>query len=314
MNANLTPSCLDTTELSVEKKEEAAWLLDRRQQLEKLKRRLHREERLDLVAILEGCGQDFRLVCKDKGHLRVVKTHCKKRWCPMCAPMLAAERVAVVEKIVAAFQWPLILNLTVINVEAITAADLRGILKAFRKFRQRGIGKLIRGGFASVEISHTGNGWHPHLHIICDCEWLSLTTTPPKRWWSDARKAATYREASSEVEREWSQCVRQKQSNVFVQRVKTQSRARKAAREQIKYTLKGEDLAKCEGEAGELIDAMKKVRLYRGFGSCYRLKLDEEAERKPCACETCGCIQWEPEECEQARELSAARKERRKRR
>jgi len=306
-------SCLDTTELSVEKNEEAAWLLDRRKQLEKLKRRLRNEDRQDLLQILNGCGEDFRLVCKDKGHLRVVKTHCKKRWCPMCAPMLAAERVDKVLEIVGRFQWPLILNLTVVNTETITTKDLRRILKAFRKFRQRAIGKLIRGGFASVEITNTGNGWHPHLHIICDCEWLSLTTRPPKKWWSEAKREAAFREASAEVQREWSQCVGQASSNVYIQRVATKSRAKKAALEQIKYTVKGEDLAKCEGKVSEVIDAMKGVRLFIGFGSCYRVKIEAEEKRTPCACEKCGCIQWEPEECEQRRELHAARKERRKR-
>lgn len=309
----VSPSCLDTTELTVEKKEEAAWLLDRRNQLDKLKRRLTKEGRSDLRTVLDSCGEDFRLVCKDKAHLRIVKTHCKKRWCPMCAPMLAAERCAKVVKIVSSFQWPLIVNLTVQNVETVTAKDLRGILKSFRKFRQRGIGKLIRGGFASCEVTHTGNGWHPHLHIICDCEWLSLTTRPPRKWQTAEAKKATYRAASEEMEREWSQCVGQKTSNVFVQRVNTAAGAEKAAREQIKYTLKGEDLAKCEGSAGQLIDALKKVRLYRGFGSCYRLKPEELEERTPCACEKCGCVQWIPEELHQEQEYRAAKKDRRRR-
>jgi len=308
-----SPSCLDTTELSVEKIEGAAWLLDRLKLHEKLKDRLQREGRGDLVAILESCGKDFRLVCKDKGHLRLVKTHCKKRWCPLCAPMLAAERVATIQSIVARFQWPLIVNYTMSNVEDLSKATLRKLLRAFRKFRQRGIGKLMRGGFASLEISHTGNGWHPHVHTICDCEWLSLETVPPKRWWSAERIADNYQRAGAELSREWAQCIGQPMANVHIQRVATSSRAKKAAVEQIKYTLKGQDLVECEGEASEAIDAIQRVRLYRGFGSCYRLKLDEEVERTPCACEKCGCIQWEPEEAEQNREFREHKKASRRR-
>jgi hypothetical protein len=153
-----------------------------------------------------------------------------------------------------------------------------------------------------LEISHTGNGWHPHLHIICDCEWLSLETPPPKPWWNREDKAAAYQGAAAEVSREWAQCAKQCTSNVYIQRVKTGARAEKATKEQIKYTLKGEDLVKCKGRASELIDAMKSVRLYRGFGNCFRVKVEDKVERTPCPCSSCGCIQWEPEECEQRRE------------
>jgi hypothetical protein len=56
----------------------------------------------------------------------------------------------------------------------------------------------------------------------------------------------------------------------------------------MKYTVKPGDLVNCKGSAATVIRAMKSTRLFRGFGSCYRLRLDDEPGKGPCTCEACG--------------------------
>jgi len=55
----------------------------------------------------------------------------------------------------------------------------------------------------------------------------------------------------------------------------------------MKYSVKPGDLLACKGKASDVIRAMKSTRLFRGFGSCYKLKLDTEP-KAPCTCDACG--------------------------
>lgn len=48
------------------------------------------------------------------------------------------------------------------------------ILKHFRALRALPVWKKTqRGGAFTLEIKHTPNGWHPHLHVIAEGNWMS---------------------------------------------------------------------------------------------------------------------------------------------
>jgi len=308
-------SCFKTTELSVERTDNAVWQLDliREEEAErkdKLITRLCSEGEFDLAAVLQGCGQDVWIACTECLTRKRVHTACKKRWCPSCAPKLAADRVRKFQAAVLAMKWPLHVTLTMANVKDLSRSTLVKLLKNFRRLRQRRLWKCtVRGGFVSLEITNRGNGWHPHLHIVADCEWLSLTTSPPTKWMSQDRKAHIFRQASIELENTWAELVGQKTASVAVRRKFGAAGAKNLAVETMKYTVKADDLIECEGNAGEVIHAMTKVRLFRGFGSCYRLKLDEEELKSPTPCE-CGAVGcWRPEELAEKIHVAESRDE-----
>lgn len=311
----MPPSCFKTTELSVEKSE-PDWLANNRDLKDQLWRRLTKEGRGDLAAILDGCGEDIWLRCSECQTKVRGSTHCKKRWCPICAVSIAAERVAKFTSAVMKMRWPMHITLTRANEPDVSADSLRALLKCFRRLRQRNCWKLtVKGGFASLEITNRGNGWHPHLHVIADCEWFGLTTSPPPQRWSREKKHATYVAASAELEHEWSQIVKQPTSSVRIRRkYGGEAGAKSLAVETMKYTVKASDLIACAGRAADVIDAMKSVRLFRGFGSCFKLKLDEQI-KEPCPCAECGALSsLRPESVLQEMELRARHQAKKRRR
>jgi len=301
------PSSFKTTELSVEKRDNAVWSRElfveqTSQEKDQLEARLLQEEAYDLATVLQSCGSEMRLVCQECTAVRVVRVGCKKRWCPCCAPGLAAKRVKKYQAAVLAMKWPLHVTFTITNKHALEAADLVALLKAFRRLRQRRIWKCtVRGGFVSLEITNRGKGWHPHLHVVADCEWLSLTTSPPTKWMSKAQKKNIYAAAARELEQTWCELVGQKTASVKTRRKYGGAEgARSLAVETMKYTVEPSALIECKGSASEAIYAMNKVRLFRGFGSCYRLKLDDEV-KEPSMCDCGECNSWRPETIVEAR-------------
>jgi len=310
-----SPSCLETTELSVEN-DGLDWRAVESDLKDRLSARLSREGREDLSQILDGCGVEIFLRCSECQERVRGSARCKKRWCPVCAVSIAAERVAKFTRAVLSMRWPLHITLTVSNTQDLDSATLRRLLKCFRRLRQRRAWKdSVRGGFASLEITNRGNGWHPHLHIIADCEWFGITTAPPSRSWSREKKLARFRESSAELGREWSDIVGQASASVKIRRrYGGDAGAKSLALETMKYAVKAGDLLATRGSAAEIIDAMRSVRLFRGFGTCYRLKLDEEP-KEPCPCGNCGALRsLMPEEVLERKERYDAKKQRRKRR
>lgn len=311
----MSSSCLETTELSVENLLDD-WRSVNSDLKDRLAARLDREGRSDLSSILDGCGVEIFLRCSECQERVRGCARCKKRWCPICSVAISAERVSKFVAAVKAMQWPLHITLTIANRQDLDSAALRGLLRAFRRLRQRRCWKeTVRGGFASLEIVNTGNGWHPHLHVIADCQWFGLRTAPPPKWWPREKRLERFREASAELGDEWADIVGQATASVKIRRKwGGDAGARSLAVEAMKYAVKAGDLLACQGSAAEIIDAVRAVRLFRGFGSCYRLKLDEQP-KEPCPCGNCGALRsMMPEDVLERMETLTARKQRRKRR
>jgi len=238
--------------------------------------------------VLRRCGEEVGLVCTCCGAEKMAIQHCDRRYCPMCAPALSAERVSKTRRAVEAMRWPLAVTLTIKNVPRLSRSVFGGLLKSFRKLRQRVLWRsCVVGGFVACEVTNRGKGWHPHLHILADCEWLAIHARPPRRADSAEARAAAFRASASELERDWSAIVGQDQSSVRVRRKAGRDGAVSAQMEAMKYSVKPDALLAGEGSALEVIQAIKGVRLFSGFGSCYGLKLDEKKPpARPCA--ICG--------------------------
>lgn len=235
------------------------------------------------AAVLRRCGEEIQMVCTCCGAERVAFNHCDRRYCPLCAPALSAERVAKTRRAVEAMQWPLAITLTVKNVPRLSRSVFAGLLKSFRKLRQRVLWRsCVIGGFVACEVTNRGAGWHPHLHILADCEWLGLFT--PRRL---RRTREAWAASAQELERDWSACIGQESSSVRIRRKAGRDGAFSAQMEAMKYSVKPDALLSAEGSALDVIQAIRGVRLFSGFGSCYGIKLDEKKPRaKPC--EGCG--------------------------
>jgi Replication protein len=106
---------------------------------------------------------------------------CGSIWsCPCCSAQIRAERAGDVQHVV---QWHVdqlgaqgayLLTLTVRHRYGDALADLRGgITRAYSKRFANGadwkrfLGRVgYTGSIRALEVTHGGNGWHPHLHVI----------------------------------------------------------------------------------------------------------------------------------------------------
>lgn len=233
---------------------------------EALATRLEQEHQPELAAKLLKCGSPLQLTCTCCGETKTTEERCKQRWCPVCAIAISVKRIARFNSAAARCQWPLMVTLTTTNTSDAQEAVSK-IVKAFTKFRrQKFWNRTVKGGVASFECTNRGNGWHPHLHVLCDCRWLALATPEPKRRESIERQRDKLRSAQRELSQEWAACLDQETSIVHARRA-----FGPMLKEALKYNLKPSELAECEEPIGPLLWALKGKRLVIPFGSFYDL-------------------------------------------
>lgn len=257
------------------------------EQRAELRDRLCWEGETALASVMNKCAEPFRLACSKCSTVREVEKGCKKRWCPVCAPKLAAHRVNRWEWEGNQMQWPLAVTLTVTN-RPDAAGCIRELRRAITTFkRHRIITGTVAGGIIGVEVTNTGHGWHPHAHLLIDCRWLALTTPAPRRSSSSEETRALCVRAQRELSRAWAAHLGQAEAVVWVERAWG-----KAIMETVKYMVKPTDLLSCKARIGPLLREMHRQKAITAFGSCYGHGAKYEAALKaikpPCTCEKCG--------------------------
>lgn len=244
--------------------------------------RLQSELAGDLAAPLDKCGQPFRLVCTCCGSTKDAETRCMVRYCPACAPAVTARRMARWAPAIASLQWPLFITLTIPNSE--DPDSLRKLRGHWSKFRRR---KLIRdriaGGIATFEITNKGNGWHPHLHAVADCEWLSLHVPAPTRRDSPDVIAQKCQLAQAELSALWAEQIRTKEGIVWVRRVHGAG----IPIEILKYAVKGSDLLESPDPIAPMLRVLKATRTLSGWGSLHPLPSPDADETPAAECPDC---------------------------
>ena len=255
-----------------------------REERERLKERLINEGAADLAEKLQKCGQQMILICSNCGERRQVEIACKRRWCPACAWLVQRERIAKYGRAASAMQWPLFVTLTVPNTT--DPECIRGLREAWGRMRRRKLmAERVAGGVSTIEITNKGNGWHPHLHCLCDCKWLAIHTPPPR----PNESAAVIRQkcdfARQELSAVWADVIKNPVAVVLAIR-KAPGEALAYA---LKYGVKGSDLIEAKNPIAPLIRVLSKSRMLSAFGSLHGLKLDEEEDERPAViCPCCG--------------------------
>lgn len=247
----------------------------RRQLLE----RLDLEGADDLADRLRKCGLTFGLWCKTCGHKHEAATKCCRKWCPSCAPKRANERAAKMRLAVRLMRWPMHITLTMRNVplEEAPRGILRDLMKSFARLRRMKLWtQNVAGGVVSVEITDKGNGLHPHLHALIDCEWLALKTPRPYRGDDGQQLKDKFRCAAQELQGAWARCLEQETPpSIWIRRCDAG-----AVDEVMKYCLKTEDAINCQGEIAPVLRMLDSVRTVANFGSLRGLKIPKDEEHK----------------------------------
>ena len=269
--------------------------------------RLDGEGEKELADRLRKCGEAFYLYCRECSHRHEAAVKCNRKWCPSCAPKRANERAAKMRLAFRLMKWPLHVTFTVPNEErgVIRPTALKELMAAFRRLRTRKLWKeRVAGGVVSCEVTDTGNGLHPHLHVLIDCRWLSITV--PEIHWSDDEDTVRTKArcAAEELTSLWAACCKDDR----VRSVKIRRVGIGAVEEVLKYALKSEDAIKCEGRIGPVLRALDSIRTVATFGSCFGLKLpDDDEHRLVCQC---GAADWTPQDPERRDEPKVDARER----
>jgi len=249
--------------------------------------RLRAEDEDDLADELERCNQPLRIVCTNCGDLADCRTHCMRRFCPLCARRISAKRVGRYVKAAASMQWPLHITLTVRNTKDVNLETFRRLQAAFKKLRKQKLwANNVKGGVASIELTNRGKGWHPHIHVLADVEWLAIKAQRIRPFDSRARAYEKCKAAARELGEAWAALVQQKTASVKSRRCNGMI----AVIEVLKYAVKPEALIECEDNPGDAIRAMQRARLFTAFGSLYGKMKSLDAEKPKCACGKCGEI------------------------
>ncbi len=263
---------------SVQKKEEG------RMQREQIKHRLRSEGEHGFANKLEGCGLPMPLTCTNCGESKVVETQCRQRWCPACAWTISQKRLRRFSGAVQLMQWPLMVTLTRANSD--DPETLREFRKQWAKMRRRKlIAEKVKGGVCGIEVTNTGNGWHPHLHAIIDCRWLAIHTPEPH--WGDSPEVAKEKQehAQGELAWLWGAVCGQANSHVWVKRVRDLG----GLIYSLKYSIAGSDLIDSPEPIGPMLRVIEKTRLVSAFGSMHGRTAEMDADEKPVqTCECCG--------------------------
>lgn len=251
---------------------------------QQLQHRLEDEGEFDFAKKIAGCGLPVPLICSNCGTHKVAETQCRQRWCPACAWTIKQKRLTRFRGAVALMKWPLFVTLTRANAD--DPETVREFRAEWSKMRRRKIiADKIRGGVCGLEITNVGNGWHPHLHAIVDCEWLAIHT--PKPHWGDTPEIVREKckHAQAELAWLWGAVCKQRNSLVWVQRVRSDA----ALVYSLAYSIKGTDLLESPDPIGPLLKVLKKTRLVSAFGSLHGMTKTMDADERPAmVCECCG--------------------------
>lgn len=254
--------------------------------------RLEAEGADDLASRLEKCGIPIPLVCTGCGEVSAPLSRCDRKWCPSCAPKLAAVTVAKYKVLTGEMNWPLFVTFTTENYEE---PDVRPLRRAWGKLRRlRWFKSRVKGGVAAFECTNNGNGWHWHIHALIDCHWLAVDVIPPPKTAAKSAWVSRGKIAAKEVAEQWELCTGRK-SSVHVRRVwkRDGGDVTKATGEVLKYAVTAESLLQVKGDIAPMLRLLAGTRLVTSFGSCFG-KAPKAPSRPPLMCK-CGCSDRIPE-------------------
>jgi hypothetical protein len=199
-------------------------------------------------------------------------------------------------------RWPLFVTFTTKNF---ADADedgfdfVRHIRRSFTKLRRlRWFKKCVAGGCASIEVTNTGNGWHPHIHALMDCRWFAVCESAPRVGASKAEWKNRAERNAKDLAEQWSLCMG-RPGSVVTRRVwrRDAGDTKPITREVLKYSAKGSDLIECEGRIAPLIRMLMASRLVVSWGSFYRHPAAKRPMPPPSMCRCGATASRIPEAC-----------------
>lgn len=104
---------------------------------------------------------------------KFVTRRCACRCCPHCSDIYRARLRDGIARLTNTYAWPSFVTLTLRHTPEDSLRDLLDKLQhAWRALMKRKTLKDVNAGVRVVEIKQSAQGWHPHMHLIVDAEWI----------------------------------------------------------------------------------------------------------------------------------------------
>lgn len=136
------------------------------------------------IHAFDACGLDawvYRSL-RDPDQFRVAASYCHDRFCVPCqhsrSALIASNLIDAMKD-----RDTRLVTLTMRHDDAPLGEQIDRLYKCFRRLRGTKFWKsCVVGGVAVLEVHHTGrtNGWHPHLHVIVEGEFINRQTLAAK--------------------------------------------------------------------------------------------------------------------------------------
>lgn len=105
---------------------------------------------------------------------RLTGSRCRCRWCETCQRRHGDALRPGIVRLVESYSWPLLLTLTLRHGPDDTLrALIDRLLLGWKRLRRTVALRAVTGGVRILEIKRSAEGWHPHLHVLCDARWLN---------------------------------------------------------------------------------------------------------------------------------------------
>ena len=123
------------------------------------------------------CTDVMFAIDETTGEFKLLPKRCYDRSCPVCnvarSRLIRDKLTALVESKVSEGQSTLLLTLTLKNGQATPGHYLSRLVASFAKLRRSTLWKdHVKGGLWVFELCQGKGGWHPHLHVLIESEYL----------------------------------------------------------------------------------------------------------------------------------------------
>ena len=199
----------------------------------------------ELAAKLEHCHSEYTVAtCKNCDAIRKFPNRCDLFCCPECANHLQFRRRQQVEWWTKLVAQPKHVVLTIRNIRDLSAGHVRQMKKYLEALRRRKFCRNWRGGFYRIEVTLGKGGWHLHIHLLVDADWIDQPEL--KQQWNSVTGGGGY-----------------------IVKVKD-CRQSEYLREVTKYVVKSTTMAKWSpATLRTFVLAFTGLRLFGVFGSLY---------------------------------------------
>ncbi len=127
---------------------------------------------------IETCGTTAKVLqchtCAGAPGRLVLTQWCMSRYCPTCCRMNRDRSRARIEQVLGRFKNRVRFLTLTVRSERDLVATRRRLSDAWKKWQRRAwVRERLRGGIAAQEVTYSAShGWHPHLHVCWDGDYL----------------------------------------------------------------------------------------------------------------------------------------------